>query len=120
MFWLQGGQILLSEKYPGVTLQEDVYNSLIVKSSASATRLIRLLMKSFFTQEELAASSLSGEGIYKKRLQPNITEAIKSTLVSSGVVITISTTRPVGNNANLVNYQLSAQQRTCNGNGNAH
>ncbi|VDL89733.1 unnamed protein product [Schistocephalus solidus] len=34
-------------------------------------------MKSFFSQEELAASSLSGEGIYKKRLQPEITEAIK-------------------------------------------
>ncbi|KAL7060701.1 hypothetical protein AAHC03_09226 [Spirometra sp. Aus1] len=35
-------------------------------------------MKSFFSQEELAASSLSGEGIYKKRLQPEITEAIKA------------------------------------------
>ncbi|VDM31130.1 unnamed protein product [Hydatigera taeniaeformis] len=58
-------------------LPKEVYQSLIIKSSGSATRLIRLLMKSFFSQEELAASSLSGEGIYKQRLQPEITEAIK-------------------------------------------
>ncbi|VDN26486.1 unnamed protein product [Dibothriocephalus latus] len=71
------GQVVLSENQPSVTLPKEVYQSLIIKSSASATRLIRLLMKSFFNQEELAASSLSGEGIYKKRLQPEITEAIK-------------------------------------------
>nr|VZI18466.1 unnamed protein product [Spirometra erinaceieuropaei] len=72
------GQVILSENQPSVTLPKEVYQSLIIKSSASATRLIRLLMKSFFSQEELAASSLSGEGIYKKRLQPEITEAIKA------------------------------------------
>ncbi|BHF71444.1 hypothetical protein SprV_0401450200 [Sparganum proliferum] len=72
------GQVVLSENQPSVTLPKEVYQSLIIKSSASATRLIRLLMKSFFSQEELAASSLSGEGIYKKRLQPEITEAIKA------------------------------------------
>ncbi|VDD79638.1 unnamed protein product [Mesocestoides corti] len=71
------GDIILSEHHPSVTLPKEVYQSLIIKSSGSATRLIRLLMKSFFTQEELAASSLSGEGIYKQRLQPEITEAIK-------------------------------------------
>lgn len=72
------GQIVLSELHPTVSLPKDVYYSLILKSSASATRLIRLLMKSFFTQDELAASSLSGEGIYKQRLQPTVTEAIKT------------------------------------------
>ncbi|KAF6780407.1 hypothetical protein AHF37_00153 [Paragonimus kellicotti] len=72
------GQILLSEAHPTVKLSKDIFYSLIVKSSGSATRLIRLLMKSFFTQDELAASSLSGEGIYKQRLEPSVTEAIKS------------------------------------------
>ncbi|EUB59879.1 hypothetical protein EGR_05205 [Echinococcus granulosus] len=71
------GHIILSELHPSVMLPKEVYQSLIIKSSGSATRLIRLLMKSFFSQEELAASSLSGEGIYKQRLQPEITEAIK-------------------------------------------
>ncbi|VDP64288.1 unnamed protein product [Schistosoma curassoni] len=71
-------QILLSEAHPNVKLSKDIFYSLIVKSSGSATRLIRLLMKSFFTQDELAASSLSGEGIYKQRLEPSVTEAIKS------------------------------------------
>ncbi|KAL5970899.1 hypothetical protein TSMEX_001375 [Taenia solium] len=71
------GHIILSEVHPSVMLPKEVYQSLIIKSSGSATRLIRLLMKSFFSQEELAASSLSGEGIYKQRLQPEITEAIK-------------------------------------------
>ncbi|KAF8570170.1 hypothetical protein P879_02527 [Paragonimus westermani] len=71
------GQILLSEAHPTVKLSKDIFYSLIVKSSGSATRLIRLLMKSFFTQDELAASSLSGEGIYKQRLEPSVTEAIK-------------------------------------------
>ncbi|TNN09716.1 BEN domain isoform 2 [Schistosoma japonicum] len=70
-------QILLSEAHPNVKLSKDIFYSLIVKSSGSATRLIRLLMKSFFTQDELAASSLSGEGIYKQRLEPSVTEAIK-------------------------------------------
>ncbi|VEL12365.1 unnamed protein product [Protopolystoma xenopodis] len=68
---------MLCESHPNVLLPWDVHQSLIIKSSASATRLIRLLMKSFFTQEELAASSLSGEGIYKKRLDPSVTESIK-------------------------------------------
>ncbi|CAH8574129.1 unnamed protein product [Dicrocoelium dendriticum] len=72
------GQILLSEAHPNVTISKDIFYSLIVKSSGSATRLIRLLMKSFFTQDELAASSLSGEGIYKQRLKPSVTEAIKT------------------------------------------
>ncbi|KAG5448844.1 hypothetical protein CSKR_200834 [Clonorchis sinensis] len=71
------GQIILSDAHPNVKLSKDIFYSLIVKSSGSATRLIRLLMKSFFTQDELAASSLSGEGIYKQRLEPSITEAIK-------------------------------------------
>ncbi|KAF7261641.1 hypothetical protein EG68_00916 [Paragonimus skrjabini miyazakii] len=71
------GQILLCEAHPTVKLSKDIFYSLIVKSSGSATRLIRLLMKSFFTQDELAASSLSGEGIYKQRLEPSVTEAIK-------------------------------------------
>ncbi|KAM7536177.1 hypothetical protein Aperf_G00000089995 [Anoplocephala perfoliata] len=72
------GQVILSDLHPTVMLPKEVYQSLIIKSSGSATRLIRLLMKSFFSQEELAASSLSGEGIYKQRLQPEVTEAIKA------------------------------------------
>lgn len=39
--------------------------------------MIRLLMKHFFNQQVLADSSLSGEGIYKNRLTPEIIEAIK-------------------------------------------
>ncbi|VDO53323.1 unnamed protein product, partial [Schistosoma margrebowiei] len=76
-------QILLSEAHPNVKLSKDIFYSLIVKSSGSATRLIRLLMKSFFTQDELAASSLSGEGIYKQRLEPSVTEAIKKNISNS-------------------------------------
>ncbi|VDO04609.1 unnamed protein product [Rodentolepis nana] len=70
-------QIVLNPQQPEVRLPKEVYQSLIIKSSGSATRLIRLLMKHFFSQDELAASSLSGEGIYKRRLKPDITEAIK-------------------------------------------
>ncbi|VDP66050.1 unnamed protein product [Echinostoma caproni] len=77
MYTCVSGQILLCEAHPNVKLSKDIFYSLIVKSSGSATRLIRLLMKSFFTQDELAASSLSGEGIYKQRLEPSVTEAIK-------------------------------------------
>ncbi|KAM3173847.1 hypothetical protein ACTXT7_011761 [Hymenolepis weldensis] len=68
---------MLSPQQSEVRLPKEVYQSLIIKSSGSATRLIRLLMKHFFSQEELAASSLSGEGIYKRRLKPDVTEAIK-------------------------------------------
>ena len=70
-------EIILCEEYSNVHLDKEVYNTLTSKAPRSATRLIRLLMKHFFSQDTLARSSLSGEGIYKDRLQPDVIEAIK-------------------------------------------